>query len=82
MIELEEEAEKLKHKMYANHFDRVSANIQQQVCNLQMQLTKQQDVEPENYTHIPLHACFNDRMQNTLHGLTNDNENTNQAQFG
>ena len=60
MIELEEEAERSKCKMYTNDFDRVSANIQQQVCDLPKHLTKQQDGKPENHTHRWLHAHFND----------------------
>ena len=83
MIELEEAAENLKYKMYNNDFDRVSADIQLQVCGSQMHLTNQQDIEPKNCTHIPLHAHFNDILTEYTAWLmnTNDIENTNQVQY-
>ena len=83
MIELEEAAEISKHIMYNNNFDRVSANIHQQMCDSQMPPTKQQDVEPENRTHIPFHACFNDILTEYTAWSTNTNdiENTYQVQY-
>ena len=64
-------------------FDRVSANIQQQVCNSQKQPTKQQDSQPENHIHLPLHACFNDILTEWTAWSTNTNDigNTNQVQY-
>ena len=62
MIQLEQAAEKSKHNMYNNTLDDVSAHIQQSVCNPQMQPMDQHDVDAENSTHSPYHACFNDTL--------------------
>ena len=66
-----------------NTLDGVSAAIQQQVCNPQMQSTYQHDVDAENHTQAPYHARFNDIFTEypAWSTDTNDIENINQVQY-
>ena len=82
MTGLEQAAERSKNNMYNITLERVSAYIQQQVCNPQMQSTDQHDVNAENHTQVPYHACFNDVLREypAWSTDTNDIENTNKAQ--
>ena len=83
MIELEQAAEKSKHNMYNNILDEVSAYIQQPVHDPQMQPMDKHDVNAENHTHLPYHACFNDILTEypAWSTDTNDIENINKAQY-
>ena len=83
MIQLEQAAERSKNNMYNITLDGVSAYTQQQVCNPQMQLTDQQDVNAENHAQVPYHAHFNDILTEypASSAGTNNIENTNQAQY-
>ena len=67
--------------MYNITLDRVSAYIQQQVCNPQMQPTDQHDDNAENHTQVLYHAHFNDILTKypAWSTDTNDIENINQA---
>ena len=47
-----------KNNMYNNSLDGVSAYIQQQVCDPQMQSTDQHDVNAENHTQVLYHTCI------------------------
>ena len=69
--------------MYNITLDGVSASIQQQVCNLQMQSTDQHDVNAENRIQVPYHAHFNDVLTEYPAWSTdaNDIENTNKVQY-
>ena len=60
MTGLEQAAERSKNNMYNNTLDGVSAYIQQQVCNPQMQSADQYDVHAENHTQVLYHTHFND----------------------
>ena len=51
MTQLEQAAERSKNNMCNNILDGVSAAIQQQVCNPQMQSMYQHDVDAENHPH-------------------------------
>ena len=60
MVFLEKAAEQSKNNMYNNTLDRVSAYVQQSVCNSPVQLSNQHDTNAENCTQLPYHAHFND----------------------
>ena len=83
MTGLEQAAERSKNNMYNITLDGVSASIQQQVCNLQMQSTDQHDVDAENHTQVPYCIHFNDILTQypAWSTDTNDIENTNQAKY-
>ena len=69
--------------MYSNTLEGVSAYIQQQVCNPQMQSVDKHDVDAENHTQVPYHIHFNDVLTEypALSMDTNDIGNTNEAQY-
>ena len=83
MVVLEKAAEQSKNNMYNNTLDRVSAYVQQSVCNSPVQLSYQQDVNAENCTQLPHNSHFNDILTEypAWSTDTNDIENTNQAQY-
>ena len=60
MVLIEKAAEQSKNNMYNNTLDRVSAYIQQSVCNSPVLLSDQHEANAENCTQLPYHACFND----------------------
>ena len=60
MILIEKAAEQSKNNMYNNTLDGVSAHVQQSVCNSPVLVSDQQEVNAENHTQLPYHACFND----------------------
>ena len=82
MIELKQAAEKSKNNMYIT-LDGVSAYIQQPVHDPQMQPMDQHDVDAENCTQMPYHACFGDILTEypAWSMDTNDIENNNKAQY-
>ena len=69
--------------MYHNMLDGVSAYVQQSVCNSPVQLSDQHDANAENHTQLPYNAHFNDILTEypAWSTVTNDIENTNQAQY-
>ena len=73
MTGLEQAAERSKNNMYNNTLDGVSAYIQQQVCNLQMQSTDKHNVNAENCTQLTEYPAWSTD--------TNDIENTNEAKY-
>ena len=83
MMQLEKVAERSKNNMYNNILDGISAAIQQQVCNLEMQSMDQQDANAENHTKVPYCTCFNDILTEypAWSTDTNDTENSNQAKY-
>ena len=83
MTGLEQAAERYKNNMYNNTLEGVSAYIQQQVCNPQMQSIDQHGVDAENCTQVPYHTHFNDVLTEypAWSTDTNDIENTNEAQY-
>ena len=80
---LEKAAEQVKNNMYNNTLDRVSAYLQQSVCNSPVQLSDQHDANAEHCTQLPYRAHFNDILTEYPAWSTdaNDIENTNQAQY-
>ena len=80
---LEQVAERSKINMYNNTLDGVSAYIWQQVHNPRIQSIDQHDVDAENCTQLPYHACCNDILIEypAWSTDTNDIENTNKAQY-
>ena len=80
---LEQAAERSKNNMYYITLDGVSAYIQQQVCDPQMQPTDQHDVDAENHTQVPYHAHFNYILTEypAWSTDTNDIEKINQVQY-
>ena len=83
MVLLEKAAEQSKNNMYNNTLDRVSAHVQQSVCNSPVQLSDQHDANAENHTQLPYNAHLNDILTEypAWSTDTNDIENTNQAQY-
>ena len=69
--------------MYNNSLDGVSAYIQQQVCNTQMQSADQHDVNAENHTQLQYRTHFNDVLTEYPAWSTNTNGivNTNEPQY-
>ena len=59
MVTLKKVAEQSKNNMYNNTLDRVSAYIQQSVCNSPVQPLNQHDANAENHTQLPYNAHFN-----------------------
>ena len=60
MVTLEKVAEQWKNNMYNNTLDRVSAYVQQSLCNSLVQPLNQHDANAENCTQLPHNAHFND----------------------
>ena len=83
MVLLEKAVEHLKNNMYNDTLHRVSAYVQQSVCNSPVQLNDQHDSNAENHTQLPYNAHFNDMLTEypAWSTDTNDIENTNQAQY-
>ena len=83
MVLLEKAAEQVKNNMYNNTLDRVSAHVQQSVCNSLVQLSNQHDANAENHTQLPYQAHLNDILTEYPAWSidANDIENTNQAQY-
>ena len=69
--------------MCNNTLDGVLAYIKQPVCGPQMQPTDQHDVNAENHTQVPYHACIHDILTKypAWSTDTNDVEITNEAQY-
>ena len=83
MVLLEKAAEQSKNNMYNNTLDRVSAYVQQSVCNSLVQLSDQHGVNAENHTQLPYHAHFNDILTEypAWSNDADDIANTNQVQY-
>ena len=83
MVLIEKAAEQSKKNMCNNTLDRVSAYVQQSVCNSPVPMSDQHEANAENCTQLPYHAHFNDILTEypAWSTDTNDIEATNQAQY-
>ena len=83
MVLIKKAAEQSKNNMYNNILDGVSAYVQQSVWNSPVLVGDQQEVNAENCTQLPYHACFNDILTEYPAWSTdaNDMENTNPDQY-
>ena len=83
MVLIEKAAEQSKSDMYNNTLDRVSAYVQQSVCNSPVPVSDQQEANAENNTQLPYQACFNDILTKypAWSNDANDIENINPDQY-
>ena len=83
VVTLEKVVEQSKNNMYNNTLDRVSAYVQQSVCNSPVQPLNQHDANAENHTQLPYNAHFNNILTEypAWSTYTNDIENTNEVQY-
>ena len=83
MTGVEKAAEQLKNIIYNDTLDRVSVNVQQQVCDPPTQLIDQHDANAETHTQSPYHAHFIDILTEypAWSNDINDIVNTNEEQY-